>query len=372
MKTKAIIFGTVLVSCLALNAFGQFGQPIRAGEIIGSTLKDSQGQKVGMVKDLAVDLDNGRIAEVVVAWGGYLGVDSKLVGVPPDNFTQASDGKSIHLNMDKKALEGAPVVDISKWKDAMEQSRVEQVYHYNGLIPYFAVKEQQARNPNNPIIHHLGEVCRASQLIGAKTLNHQDQNLGKLENFVVTFPEGRIVEVTIATGRFLGMKGELSAVPPQALHFDDARDALTLDATKEALTSAPHFPSRTWPDIDREQATAVYQAYHVMPYFLPVGIDNSVQNAPEIKNNLPPLEQGKSQADLEITARIQKEILDADGLSVEARAVKVITVNGHVTLRGTVTTEDEKRRVGDIAAQVVPAADVDNQLMVKATARASN
>src|SRR5271163_3362671 len=99
MKTKAIIIlGSALVSCLAMNALGQFSQPIRAGEIIGSTIKDSQDQKLGTVKDLAVDMENGRIVEVVVARGGFLGVDSKLVAVPPENFTVENEGKIVRLN----------------------------------------------------------------------------------------------------------------------------------------------------------------------------------------------------------------------------------------------------------------------------------
>ena len=210
--------------------------------------------------------------------------------------------------------------------------------------------------------------------MGTETMNHQDQRIGKLDNFMLDLPEGRVVEAIVRSGRFLGMRDELSAVPPQVLRLDADRDVLLLDTTKEALSIAPHFSSRAWPDINREQATAVYQAYHVIPYFLPIGIESSVQNVPDLNDkNLAPLEQGTSQSDLEITARIQKEILDTDGLSVDARAVKIITINGRVTLRGMVANPDEKRRMGEIAARVVPAANVDNQLEVKdTTASAAN
>src|SRR5580658_1572876 len=138
MKTKRIILlGSAIASCLTTVALGQFGQPIRAGDVLGATIKDAQDQKVGTVKDLAVDLENGRIVEVVVAQGGFLGLDDKPVAALPDNFTLGVDGKTLHVNMDKKRLEGAPAVDVSKWKDAMEQSRVEQVYRYYGVTPYF-------------------------------------------------------------------------------------------------------------------------------------------------------------------------------------------------------------------------------------------
>jgi osmotically-inducible protein OsmY len=80
--------------------------------------------------------------------------------------------------------------------------------------------------------------------------------------------------------------------------------------------------------------------------------------------------QGTSPADLQITAKIQKDLLDTDGLSVDARAVKVTTLNGRVTLRGIVAATEEKRLLGQIAARTVPAANVNNQLQVKETASA--
>jgi sporulation protein YlmC with PRC-barrel domain len=373
MKIKKIIMlGSVLASWLTTAALGQFSQPIRAGDILGSTIKDPQDQKAGTIKDLAIDLENGRIVEVVVASGGFLGLKEKLVAVIPDNFTVGVDGKTLHVTMDKQRLEGAPAIDISKWQETMEQPRVEQVYQYYSVTPYFLVPEHHSHAADASTFHHMGQLVRVSQLIGMETVNNQDQKLGKVANVIVDLPADRAVEVMIKTGRFLGVPDEVSAVPPQALHFDASLNSLTLDTTRETLESAPHFPDRAWPLIDRDQATAVYQTYHVVPYFLPVGRGSSAQIVPPDLNsqNLAsvPLNQGTSQADLEITAKIQKAILDADALSVDARNVKVVTVNGHVTLRGMVDNMEEKRLVGQIASGIVPEADVDNELGVKETA----
>jgi len=333
MKTKEIIvLASALASCLAMNALGQeFGQPVRANEIIGSTIKGSQDQKLGTVKDLAVDMVNGRIVEVVVARGGFLGVDSKLVAVPPENFAVEDGGKVLRLNLPGEKLDAAPMLDKSRWKDDTAQSRVEQVYQYYGETPYFRVEEHPAHN--SPVTHPLGDVERASELIGREAINQQDEKLGKVENIVVDLPNARVVEVVIASGGFLGINEELSAVPIQALHFDANRDVVRLNASKEEMNRAPHFPGGAWPAIDRAQAEAVYQAYHVQPYFLPTGSGQSASVNVNGEIVATP-EQGTSQADLEITAKIQKEILNADGLSIEARAVKVLTLNGRVTLFG--------------------------------------
>jgi hyperosmotically inducible periplasmic protein len=80
---------------------------------------------------------------------------------------------------------------------------------------------------------------------------------------------------------------------------------------------------------------------------------------------LTPLNQGTSPEDVDTTRQIRQQIMAINGLSVDAQNVKIITINGRVTLRGPVNSEDEKRQIADIAARVAPPANVDNQLQVK-------
>jgi osmotically-inducible protein OsmY len=70
-------------------------------------------------------------------------------------------------------------------------------------------------------------------------------------------------------------------------------------------------------------------------------------------------------SDAAITTRIQQIILATDGLSMGARGVQVTTQSGRVTLRGTASSEHEKKQLGDIAATVVAADHVDNQIEVR-------
>jgi hypothetical protein len=55
-----------------------------------------------------------------------------------------------------------------------------------------------------------------------------------------------ISNVILSTGGRLGIKSELSALPPQAFMFDPNKDMLTLDRTKESLENAPHFKAGDW------------------------------------------------------------------------------------------------------------------------------
>jgi hypothetical protein len=208
--------------------------------------------------------------------------------------------------------------------------------------------------------------------MGSSVKNQQNEQLGKVENFTVDLAAGRIVAVIISSGGFLGMGDELSAVPPSALKFNADHDTLQLDATKESLASSPHFKANEWPDLSQPgYVGGVYRAYNVEPYFttnITTGADNTRVNVRDRDSRtLTPMDQGNSQADVSTTAQIRKEIIATQGMTTNAKNVKIITMNGRVTLRGPVNTTEEKTLIGEIAERIARSGNVDNQLEVITT-----
>ena len=60
-------------------------------------------------------------------------------------------------------------------------------------------------------------------------------------------------------------------------------------------------------------------------------------------------DQSNSPADLKITQAIRQALMKDSELSTTAKNIKVITANGHVTLRGPVKTDQEKAKVDQLA-----------------------
>jgi hyperosmotically inducible protein len=90
--------------------------------------------------------------------------------------------------------------------------------------------------------------------------------------------------------------------------------------------------------------------------------DNSTQN----KNETPTADnQANLKMDRQITAQIRKSIVSEKDLSTYAHNVKVITVNGQVTLKGPVQTNEEKQKVVSLASNVVSPDKVVDDLTVK-------
>jgi hyperosmotically inducible protein len=79
---------------------------------------------------------------------------------------------------------------------------------------------------------------------------------------------------------------------------------------------------------------------------------------------LSPLDQGSSEIDMDLTQRIRKAVMDDDSLSFKAKNVQIITRDGHVTLRGSVKTPEEKAAIGNRAVAAAGLAHVTNQLEI--------
>ena len=113
------------------------GKLEKANKVIGMEVKNTQDEKLGKVKDLAIDLQNGHIVEVIVGSGGVFGVDEQVLAVPPGQFTCDAPSKTLRLNVDKARFKAGPTFSMSNWKAGVRETDVTQVYQYYGIQPYF-------------------------------------------------------------------------------------------------------------------------------------------------------------------------------------------------------------------------------------------
>ncbi len=97
--------------------------------------------------------------------------------------------------------------------------------------------------------------------------------------------------------------------------------------------------------------------------------NNTAVNQRDRADDMPtPMDQGQSDIDLSITQSIRQGLMADETLSVDAKNVKVITLEHAVALRGPVASEDEKTRIGQLAETTPNVIKVFNLLEVKAQA----
>jgi osmotically-inducible protein OsmY len=98
-----------------------------------------------------------------------------------------------------------------------------------------------------------------------------------------------------------------------------------------------------------------------------VAADNTDKNERDRGDKtLTPMDQSESAADRTITQQIRQGVVGADEVSAGAKNVKIITVDGVVTLRGPVENVTEKTSIAALAKKVEGVKRVDNQLEVAA------
>jgi len=91
--------------------------------------------------------------------------------------------------------------------------------------------------------------------------------------------------------------------------------------------------------------------------------DNTGVNARDRRGTtLTPLDQGSSEADRKLTQQIRRTIIGDKSLSFTAKNIKIITLNGRVTLRGAVKTDQERRTITAAAKKIAGDAQVENYL----------
>jgi sporulation protein YlmC with PRC-barrel domain len=90
----------------------------KATDLKGTDVKTPKGEKLGDLKDLAID-SNGRVCYAALSVGGFLGIGDRVVAVPWDSLSfslagDKGDSKLITLASTKQQLEDAPQFKAGK------------------------------------------------------------------------------------------------------------------------------------------------------------------------------------------------------------------------------------------------------------------
>lgn len=109
-------------------------------------------------------------------------------------------------------------------------------------------------------------VLKATDVIGTRVVNADREDLGKIEQVMLSVDDGRVAYAVLSFGGFLGMGNKFFAVPWTALelHRDEDEDCFILDVAREKLQGAPGFPKDNWPDASVESlGVDIYEYYGV-------------------------------------------------------------------------------------------------------------
>lgn len=98
--------------------------------------------------------------------------------------------------------------------------------------------------------------------------------------------------------------------------------------------------------------------------------DNSAENVRDRGNDtMTPMDQSNKPEDVDLTRRVRQAVESDSGLSIDAKNVKIITVDGVVWLRGPVKSAQEKDEIARAAHNIAGAGNVRDEMEVARNAR---
>lgn len=105
---------------------------LSASSINGDGVVNAQGEDLGEIKDLMINLSTGSISYAVLSFGGFMGMGDKLFAVPWSSLELKPEEKKFMLNIPKERLENAPGFDKDDWPDFADPTYTSTIDAYYG------------------------------------------------------------------------------------------------------------------------------------------------------------------------------------------------------------------------------------------------
>ena len=87
----------------------------RSDQLIGTEVPNPQNEALGSVDDLVMRPQTGKIAYLIIARGGFLGMDKNYVPVPWEDFKATPNASLLVLDSTKSAMEASPQVSHNQF-----------------------------------------------------------------------------------------------------------------------------------------------------------------------------------------------------------------------------------------------------------------
>ena len=109
-----------------------------ASTLEGTKVMSSDGEHVGKISDIMLDVRSGTIAYAVLSEGGFLGMGTTLHAIPWSALTLDTDEKCFRVDITAQQIKDEPGFDKDHWPSMADAAWGTAVHQYYNRQPYWS------------------------------------------------------------------------------------------------------------------------------------------------------------------------------------------------------------------------------------------
>lgn len=130
----------------------------RTEKLQGLKVKNPEGEELGSLHDLVLDMENHRVRYAALSHGGFLGIGDKLFAIPIEALRLKHDGDDTFfvVDIDKETLKTAPGFSQDAWPDFANQEFIAGMEKHYGRYQTFEGTVESTANDRLVITDRIG------------------------------------------------------------------------------------------------------------------------------------------------------------------------------------------------------------------------
>lgn len=119
------------------NGDGPGPRIMAADTLEGDKVMNPQGEDLGDIEHIMIDVPSGRVAYAVLSFGGLFGIGDKLFAIPWSALQLDTDNKCFVLSTPKEKLKQAQGFDQDHWPSMADQRWAVGLHEFYSARPYW-------------------------------------------------------------------------------------------------------------------------------------------------------------------------------------------------------------------------------------------
>ncbi|WP_118184194.1 PRC-barrel domain-containing protein [Paraburkholderia phosphatilytica] len=108
-----------------------------AATLDGNKVMSADGEHVGKISDIMLDVRSGRVAYAVLSEGGFLGMGTTLHAIPWSALMLDTDQKCFHVDIAAQRLKDDAGFDKDHWPSMADPAWAASLHTYYNRDPYW-------------------------------------------------------------------------------------------------------------------------------------------------------------------------------------------------------------------------------------------